>query len=667
MRNTYETQPAKVSHMNAMPSPNSGQQMMSAVADIPTLPPPKLSGSVDASVPEEVHEARIITCVPEALSIQPKSASASGEHDGNAVPEILSSIPGRPIVAPSSRSESTFEPEISESKPDYVLPKDFYGLPYGPIGVHYSKLGSEAELWDDTYTSWMYREATPAEKLFCNRRDKFLESASGLINNARLRKHPSMPTLSAIDYYKIPHNMDDLLALRSNLNEAEREYVGWLDSVLETDPNYPAKTDCFSSGDSKFYRNWHNEYLKLNSTQYQEQLAAEGYDIGGKHKTTRESEVSKITLRVTRRQVTVVEKLSGMEKGYHNLGNRAGKFLALSGPIFPAEVEGEAPTIMRYLKELAGYESDNGEQFDKLMDWLADAYRCRKDVNRRQHRALLLAGPKNSGKGVFTKTLLATLLGGRDRATNAAKYLLGKTEFNGEWAKADLLYVDDAVGDGKMSTKIQTADAIKSVVAGDGIQSIHAKGIAAVDMPVWWRLVICLNDTEEVLATLPPLVDGFDDKFIMIQCDATIFGGDGDKTSIIEAIKAETGQFARILATREIRDGDGRGPKSWIAPSLRDKLLATSPETELLDHLIRARDNGLFDERGASIKVSECSRDKLHHMLARNACGTYPNLCRTARTLGTYLRRMEQHGWVTSRKKDGYTLWSWADAGHTGK
>ena len=663
MAQTYKIQTAKDSGPTDQPSPDSGQQMLPALSDPPALPPPKLESSLDEPpVPDGEQEADITTCVPEAQPCHPDSVIPYDELGGDAAADIPTSI-----VTPSYVSQSALDLEIPKTKPDYDLPQDFYGLSYGPFGVHYNTMGSEAELWDDTYTYWMTREATPAERLFCNRRDDFLLTAMGLINNARLRKHPSMPTLSEIDYYKIPHNMDELKVLWLNLNDTEREYVGWLHSVPEFDTNYPAKTDCYSSRDGKFYRKWDTGYLKLNFTQYQDQLASEGYDIEGRQKVTRESEVSKITQRVTRRQVTVVEKLSGMGEGFHHLGNGAGEYLALRGPVFPAEVDGEAPTIMRYLMELTGHESDCGEQFDKLMDWLADAYRCRKDVNRRQHRALLLAGPRNSGKGVFTKTLLATLLGGRDRATNAAKYLLGKTEFNGEWAKADLLYVDDAVGDGRMSTKIQTADAIKSVVAGDGIQSIHAKGITAVDMPVWWRLVICLNDTEEVLATLPPLIDGFDDKFIMIQCDGTMLGGDGDKSPIIEAIKSETGQFARILATREIRDADGRGPKSWIAPSLRDKLLATSPETELLDLLVRARDNGLFGDRGEHIKLSECTRDKLHRLLAKNACGTYTNLCRTARTLGTYLRRMEQHGWITSRVKDGSPVWSWADAGHSGK
>ncbi len=552
--------------------------------------------------------------------------------------------------------------DVPKDKPSYELPRDFYGLPYGPHGVDHDALGAAAEVWDDTYTYWVSREATPAEKLFCNRRDDYIVKTVGRINTARLRKHPSMPNLGAIDYFKIPRNMDGIRALWPALNNAEREYLGWLQSVPEYDPAYPSKTDCFSPADGKYYRKTDGGYLKLNFTQYQEQLASEGYDIGGRHKITRDSEVNTITRRVTQRQVTVVSTLSGMDEGYHHVGNSAGEYLVLRGPVFPEEVAGEASTIIGFLKELTGYHTDQGQQFEKLMDWIADAYRCRKTINRRQHRALLVAGPQNSGKGVLAKMLVASLLGGRERATNAAKYVLGKTDFNGEWAKADLLYVDDAVGDGRMSTKIQTADAIKSIVAGDGIQSIHPKGLPAVDMPVWWRLVICLNDTEEVLGTLPPLVDGFDDKFIMIQCHATILGGQGDKTPIVEAMKSEIGQFAHILAAREVRDADGRGPKSWIAPSLREKLLESSPETELLDLLIRVRDNGLFDEHGAPVRFFECTRDRLHHLLARNAPGVYTNLCRTARTLGVYLRRMEQHGWITCRTKDGSPVFCWKDA-----
>src|SRR5690606_25102273 len=106
------------------------------------------------------------------------------------------------------------------------------------------------------------------------------------------------------------------------------------------------------------------------------QLASEGYDIGGRSKITRDSEVSRIIQLVTLRQVTVMERLSGMDQGYHNLGSGAGEYLALRGPVFPREEDGNAPTIMRYLSELTDSMSDCGEQLDKLMDWLADAYQC---------------------------------------------------------------------------------------------------------------------------------------------------------------------------------------------------------------------------------------------------------------------------------------------------
>lgn len=614
-----------------------------------TLPPPHMM------VPEPSVE--VTTPLTPPTVTQPSVGNPIEEVGAKVV--IDDSTP--PNKPPNYYSKNIFYFEPQNDKPDYKLPCDFYGLAYGPYGLDYDEFGDDASIWDSAYTYWICREATPAEKSFCNRRDDYISKTVGLINTARLRKHPSMPTLGAIDYFKIPRNMDKIRALWDTLNDDEKEYLGWLQCVPEYDQNYPAKTDCFSPSDGKYYRKTNSGYLKLTFSQYQEQLVAEGYDMGGRIKITRESEVSKIVRCVTQRQVTVVTTLSGMDEGYHCLGHAAGEYLALRGPIFPEEVIGEAPTIMRFLKELTAFHLDHGEQYEKIMDWLADAYRCRKAVNRRQHRALLLAGTRNTGKGVFAKMLLATLLGGRERATNAAKYILGKTDFNGEWAKADLLYVDDAVGDGRMSTKIQTADAIKSIVAGDGIQSIHPKGLPAMDMPVWWRLVMCLNDTEEVLGTLPPLIDGFDDKFIMIQCHATMLGGDGDKTPIIEAMKSEMGQFTHILAAREVREADGRGPKSWIAPSLRDKLLASSPETELLDLLIRLRDNGLFNDRGDLVKLSECTRDKLHHLLARNGLGVYTNLCRTARTLGVYLRRMEQHGWITSKVKDGSPVFCWKD------
>ena len=414
----------------------------------------------------------------------------------------------------------------------------------------------------------------------------------------------------------------------------------------------------------------YNVYKRFTQTQYETQLFAEGF-LGGSTKTrtiARKCQIDKICQSVILRQVTVVKGLSGLDQGYHDMGPGAGEYLALTGPVFPEESEGEAPNMMAYLMELTNVESDDGEQLSRLLDWMADAYTRRKAVNRGQHRALLIAGPASSGKGLL-KDIIATLLGGRHRATNASKYLLGKTEFNGEWMKADLLYLDDAVGDGKMATKIQTADAIKGVVAGGAVQHIHGKNKEGVDMPVWWRLIVCLNDTEEVLATLPPLIRGFDDKWVMIQAHQTLLSDDGDQTAVVNRIMDEIPVLARMLFVRPKPEDrfDGRGPKSWIAPSLRDKLLASSPETELLDILIRARDGGVYDNHCNPIKLGESSRDNLHNLLVTNVGSTYINLCRTGRALGNYLRRLEEHGWISSRLKDGYTIWSWTDARHSGK
>ena len=256
------------------------------------------------------------------------SSSPPNDYGGGNEPDTSSTEAKGSPKGPSVHSKSALDLDVPDSRPDYDLPRDHYDLPYGPFGRDFKAMGKEADLWDDAYTYWIICEATPAEKLFANRRDNFVLKAVGLINRARMRKHPSMPTLSGIDYRKLPRNMDGILSLWKDLNEAEREYVGSLQSVPEWYSNYPTKTDCFSPRDGKFYRKNGSGFVKLNFTQYQEQLAAEGYDIGGRRKVTRDSEVSKIIQRVTLRQVTVMERLSGMDQGYHNLGVGAGEYLA---------------------------------------------------------------------------------------------------------------------------------------------------------------------------------------------------------------------------------------------------------------------------------------------------------------------------------------------------
>jgi hypothetical protein len=455
-----------------------------------------------------------------------------------------------------------------------------------------------------------------------------------------------------------PMNTYEMRALIRNVSS--RLLFKWDTVVLP-----PCVTDCYDPVRGRYWAKGINgQWNSYTVLQYKKRLFRMGrHSVKGPGEAT--SEIETDVQAVTERQTVITEGMSGFQAGIHEFGERL--YLARFGYKMIEADDSIIPS-----KTLAWLEDMLGEDgMHRFLDWLYHAVSALLEGRRGQSRILGIAGPANCGKSFLIREPVRLLLGGR--AADAAPWLLGTTDFASELGGAELLFVDDALGDGRLITRLGVAAKQKQIVtAGSKPQAMHAKGKDRYYHPVWWRHAVALNDTPEALSMLPPLDEGYGDKLILLRANDTVLsaGGDG-ATEYIEAILAELPGFMAYVLKHGCRGpADGRGPLSWHDPDLAGKLREAAPEYSLAGMIMEALECG--DTYGGIKKpIIEPTMRELDRAL-RGACGErYSKLCQTDRVTGKYLKRLESDGAVSSRALNGRTRWnleklpSWLESHHS--
>jgi hypothetical protein len=80
----------------------------------------------------------------------------------------------------------------------------------------------------------------------------------------------------------------------------------------------------------------------------------------------------------------------------------------------------------------------------------------------------------------------------------------GRTDFNGDLFKSELLTIEDEAENPNIQARRAMASAIKMMTVNE-FQSLHAKGRQALTVVVFQRVVITLNNEPERLLVLPPM------------------------------------------------------------------------------------------------------------------------------------------------------------------
>ena len=242
---------------------------------------------------------------------------------------------------------------------------------------------------------------------------------------------------------------------------------------------------------------------------------------------------------------------------------------------------------------LAGPNEPHGQrQLDTLYSWLKTALEALEENTIRPGQALAIAGPRDCGKSLL-QNLITHLLGGR--AAKAARYMMGRTEFNADLFEAEHLMLEDEFMSTRTADRLALGAAIKNVTVNE-LQSCHPKHKKAINLRPFWRLSISLNHDPEALMVLPPLDDHIADKIIILRAsrfDLPMDTGTLEtRAQFWQTLQDELPAFRHFLRHLRVPSelADRRfGVKTFQHPELVRDLEMLSPEIHLLELIDAAK------------------------------------------------------------------------------
>ena len=275
-------------------------------------------------------------------------------------------------------------------------------------------------------------------------------------------------------------------------------------------------------------------------------------------------------------------------------GNR---ILVTTSPKLIEPIFGDWPTIEALIKNLLS--DGRYDQRVYVYAWLKFACEALRAGRKRPGPALVLAGPRNSGKSLL-QNLFTEILGGR--AAKPYRYMSGRTDFNAELFGAEHLMIEDETPSTDIRSRRTLGTNIKAFAVNKS-QSCHAKGRQAITLSPFWRLSISLNDEPEDLMILPPISDSEEDsigdKIILLRARKAEMPMKTEELSEFDAfwetLISELPAFCHFLdcwqVPEELRHSRF-GFKVWQHPELLLALDALAPETRLLSFI----DETIFSE-----------------------------------------------------------------------
>jgi hypothetical protein len=332
-------------------------------------------------------------------------------------------------------------------------------------------------------------------------------------------------------------------------------------------------------------------------------------------KKERVSPMVNLLLEETRynRVVDYAGPLCGRPSGYLKIGGM--RALITQGPELIEPVEGKWPHLNASFRGLLGgiSEPHKEHQLNSFYAWLQVAVRSIREYRITQAPALAVAGPAGCGKSVLLQVIVAALGG---RQAQPLPYMNAETPFNSDLFNAEcLIFDDDGISDAK-ADRHKLGQELKKMTVATKQARWHAKGREARSIPAWWRVIFCLNDSEESLQVLPPLDDGIRDKILLLKASRYAFPFKGTPTEdeVQGVFHKEMPHFLHwLLNVFVIPESvtDARfGVAGWAHPELAEALSAMDRDTQLLALIDEAGDK-IFD----SIGCWQGTSTQLHRIL----------------------------------------------------
>jgi len=352
------------------------------------------------------------------------------------------------------------------------------------------------------------------------------------------------------------------------------------------------------------------------------------------------------------KSVSYAGRLAGIKVGCYQMNGK--RVLVTSDPVILEAKEGQFPMIESIVSQL--FNGGETDQRPYVYGWLKMGRKAVLEAFPMPGQALVLAGPRNAGKNLF-QDIITEALGGR--AEKPYRYMVGKSEFNGDLFGAEHLCIADEVPFYDMPSRRVFGSKIKDMCV-NSLQSCHGKHKEALTLYPIWRLSISVNDEAENLVMLPPLEESIEDKIMLLKVDQAIMPMKSDsprsRVDFWDAVRAEIPSFLHFIENYVVPDElqESRfGIKAFQHPDLVEILKEMTHETRLmaLMEIIVIPDNGSWkgtlEELETALLEDSTYKRQIEKLLY------YPT------ALMTYLRRLHKSApeRVKKLKHGGKNLW----------
>lgn len=430
------------------------------------------------------------------------------------------------------------------------------------------------------------------------------------------------------------------------------------EKVIDTQPEY------YYDKDRKEYLFQNRRcWLLLNEGQFKKNLI----NLGFSEKKFKGENLSQVDMKIIEirehKDIDYSGCLAGYQKGYYERGEV--RMLITDGPKIIYPVKGDFKMLYGIVEGLFVNDGDQ-EQINYFLSWLKIAYESLLSKNSRSGHALVMAGKKDCGKSLLQK-IITEILGGR--MAKPYKYMIGKTEFNGDLFAAEHLVISDESASTDIRSRKEFGEQIKQF-AGEEEHRCRDLYRRALTLNPFWRLSMSLNDEPEDLQILPPLTEGVDDKLIILRAYKKPMpmptSKNEDRKKFWNKIICELPAFLHFLTEYKIPEeiiGNRFGVREFHNRYITMELDMFTPENRLLDLV----DRSLFDNTGfdltneykltaGELETRLLSDEKVKFEAQKlfkwnNACGTY--LGRLAKKFSDrveLMRTSDKRIWMIRRK-----------------
>ncbi|MEI7808483.1 MAG: primase-helicase family protein [Verrucomicrobiota bacterium] len=397
-----------------------------------------------------------------------------------------------------------------------------------------------------------------------------------------------------------------------------------------------------------FFTDGKGSFTKISDAQAKTIVAEYGFNKNAKDGQGNTPAERAMIWLMQNKRVAFAGALAGYPAGVHESGGI--RFLVTESPVFITPKPGKCDTI-RLLVESLFFDAeaspeDQRRQIVCFYLWASESFAAfyrrvaEGETDKFRHcPALAIFGRRLCGKSVLIDLIIAPLFGGRK--ADPMNYLRDP-KFNKDLFAASLLVLDDKGASANLAERRQRGEGIKDMI-WKAEQRMEGKGVDAVNLRPFWRLVIAGNDDDAGLQVCPALSPSLEDKILILRAQQAegLPQTHEERDEWAARIRAELPAFAAYLLAWRPPEGLTLDPRTRVMnfwhPKIVSALRDLQPEMrflELIDTL------GLIDEGAPLLEGQAMDFEKA--MRAKDSEGMLNKIFTGLSTTGRMLAELER-------------------------